>query len=432
MLIGGLILALPVSNRNGEWLNFTDALFISVSAVCVTGLSTVSVNLTFNLFGQIILLLLIQVGGIGFMTLTTFILSFLRRKKITLSDRLALQEAINHNESRGIVKLVKRIMLVTFIIEGAGAIILMPSFIIESGAIGVFHSLFISVSSFCNAGFDIFGSIGSEFVSLTNYVSDPLVTITVALLTMLGGLGVVVIMDVVLRRFRFKRFSLHSKAVLIMTAILTLFGWVFFFFSEFNHAMSALSGPDKILASFFQSVTTRTGGFCTVDQLSLSHPGKIMTMILMFIGASPGSTGGGIKTTTFAIIILITAAGLKGRSDVIMFKKRIDKTICFKAITVMTLGLAAVVVLTTILSGTEWGNTPAPLYAFESLLFEAFSAFGTGGLSVGVTPYLSIAGKYAVMVVMFFGRLGPLTIGSMFFTRDKDGISYPEGTLMIG
>lgn len=432
ILIGAFLLCLPISNRSGEWLNYLSALFTSTSAVCVTGLTVLSPAVSFNGFGQVILLLLIQMGGLGFMTLSTMMMVILKRK-ITLKDRIALSEALNQTATKGVVKLSIHITLLTLIIEGAGMLLLMPYLVYANGAIGIWQALFTSVSSFCNAGFDIFGSAAAPFVSMTQYVNNVVMCLTVCFLIIVGGMGFTVITDILRNKFRFKRLTLHSKIVLTMTLILLIGGFLLFLGIEFSDSLAELGAGGKVLAAFFQSVTTRTAGFNTLDQSALSPAGKMITMLLMFIGASPASTGGGIKTSTFAIVVIMIIAGVGGRDEVVLFKKSISYKRCLKAVSLVAVSLCLVMALGLVLMITEKNTLPPDLYSAENLMFEAFSAFGTVGLSCGVTPHLSAAGQVAVMIVMFFGRVGPITIGTLFVSRRRNyNIRYPEGNILLG
>lgn len=432
ILAGALLLCLPISSTSGRFMNFLTALFTSTSAVCVTGLTVLSPAVDLNGFGQAVLLLLIQMGGLGFMTLSTMMMVILKRR-ITLKERIAISEALDQGATKGVVKLTIHITLLTLIIEGAGMILLLPYLVYANGAIGIWQALFTSVSSFCNAGFDIFGSAAAPFPSMTGYVNNVVICLTVCFLIIVGGMGFTVITDLIRSKFRFRRLSLHSKIVLVMTGILLLLGFLAFLCTEYNEALASLGGGGKVLAAFFQSVTTRTAGFNTVDQSALSPAGKIISMALMFVGASPASTGGGIKTSSLAILVMMVIAGLRGRDDVVLFKKSISYKRCLKAVSLVVLSLALVLTLSMVLMFTEKNTMPPELYNMENIMFEAFSAFGTVGLSTGVTPHLSGAGQVAVMIVMFFGRVGPITIGTLFISRrGRYNISYPEGNILLG
>ncbi len=432
ILLGTFFLSLPVSNKDGGWLSFTDSLFTATSAVCVTGLAVVPTAPTFTGFGQAVMLILIQTGGLGLMTLSTLVLMLLRRK-ITLKDRLVLTEALNRDETNGVVRLVRRILVMTVLIEAVGAALLLPPFVMQNGAAGVWQAVFTSVSAFCNAGFDLFGTASGPYVSLTGYVSSVTVSVTVMLLIVIGGIGFSVISEIFSFRFRFSRLSLHAKLALIVTASLILFGFLFFIIAEQNASLSGLNAGDKVMGAFFLSVTARTAGFNTVDLTAMHPASRAVMMGLMFIGASPGSTGGGIKTTTFAIFLFMTICGFKGSDELVIMKRNIKTKTAYKSVTVVVTGVVLVLGLTVLLLFTERENlTAVGLYSLDYIMFEAFSAFGTVGVSCGITPYLSAVGKFAVAFVMFCGRVGPLTIGVMFVAKHTELLRYPDSSLMIG
>lgn len=426
ILIGSFLLTLPVSNKNGEWLRFIDALFTSASAVCVTGLTVRSTAVDFSAFGQVVLLLLIQVGGLGIMTLATLVFMLIG-KRITLRDRVALQEALGQDHIKGIVRLVRNIVIMTAVIECAGAVLLLPFFCVKNGAIGIWQAVFVSVSAFCNAGFDILGTASSPYASLTEFNGNAGVLLTVGALIILGGLGFTVINDILNNKFRFGRYSLHTKIVLVATLILILFGTLFFICSEYlSAAYDGLNFGQKLLNSIFQSVTARTAGFNAIDQNSMSQPGIILTCILMFIGASPGGTGGGIKTTTFAVIVLMAFAGLRNREEITVGKCNIKIKTGFRAVTIATMSIILILVGALVISATN-GQLDVNLIAFETI-----SAFATVGLSMGICPALSVGAKFMLILIMFVGRLGPLSIGMIFSKRDTLNIKYPSANIMIG
>lgn len=435
ILLGSFFLSLPISSKSREWTPYLSSIFTATSAVCVTGLIALPTAVHFSVFGQVVILLLIQIGGLGFMTLTTMVLMLLRRK-ITLKDRLVMQEALNQDNAKGVVRLTRNILFLTLFIEFIGFLIFLPVFTLQNGAIGVWQAVFTSISAFCNAGFDLFGTAANGgFVGLTGFVSNPIVSLGVCAMIILGGLGFTVIMDVTRNRFRFSKYSVHTKVVLITTMSLILFGFFLFFINEYSNPLTMGNLPwyDKLLASFFQSITCRTAGFNTVDQQGLTAASKLVSMFLMFVGASPGSTGGGIKNTTLAVIILMVIAGIKKDEGVVVSKHSINHKNTYRAVSIFLLSLTLAITLGFVLLMSEKNTIPAELYSFENCLFEAFSAFGTVGLSAGITPYLSPVGKIAVMLVMFFGRVGPITIGLLFMTRaNKESIKYPEGTIMLG
>ena len=432
ILLGAFLLCLPISARSREWTNFLNALFTSTSAVCVTGLSVITISSSLSIFGQVVLLLLIQIGGLGFMSLTTMFMLLLR-KKITLKNRLVIKEALNQNENRGLVRLTRNILFVTLAIEGFGFLLLLYPLVSANGAIGVWQAAFTAISAFCNAVFDIIGES-----SLTGFAGNIAVNLSVMFLIVLGGIGFTVIMDIGKHKGNFKRLAVHSKIVLVATFILILSGGIFYFGVEYSNVgtLGNMSFGKKVLAAFFQSVTTRTAGFATINQNAMTPAGKFGTMLLMFIGASPGSTGGGIKTTSTVILLLVTMSGIRKNGDITVNKRKIGTYSARKAVSILVAGTLVVIISTFILLITERGKAAdtAELLTFENTLFECFSAFGTVGLSCGLTPLLSAGGKIVLMLVMFFGRVGIITIGLMFMQGNSadNKIKYPDANIMIG
>lgn len=424
ILIGAILLSLPVATQNGEGLPWLDALFTSTSATCVTGLVVVDTGSTFTLFGQLVILSLIQVGGLGFMTFATFF-AFILGKRVSLKERMLLQESLNHLSIEGIVRLVRRILIFTVIIEGVGGLLLSLRFAYDMPlGRAMYFGFFHAISNFNNAGFDLMG----EFKSLTDYAEDPLVTLVVATLITLGGIGFIVMNELYEYR-KIRRLSLHTKVVLTMSAILVVAGTLLVFFFEWNNpkTIQPLGASGKILASFYQAVTPRTAGSNTLNIPDLTHPTLLLTIYLMFIGASPGSTGGGIKTTTTATLLGAVWSQIKGKEDIAFFRHRIVYDLVYKALTVTMVGLLLVTCITMCLTITEQGAD------FFMILFEATSAFGTVGLSMGLTPELSTVGRILIMFTMFAGRVGILTIAfALARKRRKDHYQYPKGKLMIG
>lgn len=424
ILIGGLLLSLPISSTSGEKTNFIDALFTSTSAVCVTGLITVDTGTHWNTFGQIVIMCLIEIGGLGFMSFTTLI-AILLGKKITLRERLILQNAMNTFNIQGVVKMVKYILIFTISIELIGATIFATQFIPEYGvAKGIFYSIFHSISAFCNAGFDIIGN----GVSLVTHNTNVVVILTATILIVVGGLGFAVWIELYTAK-RLKRMSLHSKIVLIVTGVLIICGAALMLLFEYNNpnTIGEMTLGNKVLNSLFAAVTPRTAGFNSISTSGMSSPGKFLTMILMFIGGSPGSTAGGIKTTTIGVIVVTVICVIKRREDSEAFAKKISKDLVYKAFTLIFIGSALVIVATFILSFTEAGAS------FTDILYETISAFGTAGLTLGITPTLSGIGKILIMIMMYIGRVGPLTVVlSLTKEKIKNGIKYPEGKILIG
>ncbi|ENQ3080476.1 TrkH family potassium uptake protein [Bacillus cereus] len=424
IFIGALLLTLPIATKDGQGLPFLNALFTATSATCVTGLVVVDTGTTFTLFGQLVILFLIQVGGLGFMTFAIFF-SVLLGKRISLKERLLLQEALNNLSIAGIVRLAKRILIFTVVIEFIGAILLTIRFAFDMPlSKAIYYGIFHAVSNFNNAGFDIMG----EFKSLTAYVEDPIVTLVVCVLITLGGIGFI-IMNEVYEYKRIRRLSLHTKVVLFTSFMLVVVGTILIFLLEFNNpkTLQPLSAFGKWLASLFQAVTPRTAGANTLNISDLHHTTLFLIIVLMYIGASPGSTGGGIKTTTFATLLGAVWSQIKGKEDVIFFRRRIAYDTIYKSLTVMLAGLFIVMIATMLLTITEPGKD------FLMILFEATSAFGTVGLSMGLTPELSPLGKIIITLTMFAGRVGPLTIAfAVTLRRNADPFSYPKGKIMIG
>lgn len=428
ILIGAVLLTLPIASANGESTPFIDCLFTSTSAVCVTGLVTVDTGTHWNYFGKTVILMLIQVGGLGFMSFAT-LGALLIGKKITLRERLVMQESLNSNSLQGIVKLAKYILLFTFSVELMGAMLLSTQFIPDFGlGKGIYYSLFHSISAFCNAGFDLMGN----FQSLVGYHNNSVVILTIGSLIAIGGLGFIV-WDEIYHFRKIKRLSLHSKVVISMTATLIVVGAILFFIFEFSNpeTMQPMTLKGKVLSSIFASISPRTAGFNSVNLTAMTSASILLTIILMFIGGSPGSTAGGIKTSTFAILLMTVVSVIKGREDTECFKKRINKDIVYKALAVIVIALGLVFTVTMILSFTERGSGSP----FEYYLYEATSAFATVGLTLGLTQELTDFGKLLVALTMYAGRVGPLTL-VIAFTMKKNNkgnsIRYPEDKILVG
>lgn len=425
ILVGAILLNLPIASQSGQAVGFVNALFISTSAVCVTGLVVVDTASQWTYFGQGVILLLIQIGGLGFMTMGTLFALILGRK-ITLKERLIIQESLNQFNIAGLVKLTQYILMMTFTIEGIGAIVLSTRFIPMYGLVkGIWFSIFHSVSAFCNAGFDLMGN----FSSLTSFVKDPIVSLTVAFLIILGGLGFVVILELIQKR-NFKRLTLHAKIVLTMTASLLTTGFVLFMVLEYNNSatLGQLSFVQKNIAAFFQAVTPRTAGFNTIPIDKLNVASVFLTIVLMFIGGASGGTAGGVKVTTIGVLISSMHSVIVGNHDAEAFKRRIPRNIIDKSMTIVGLSMILVVLVTMVLSVSE------TQHGFVELFFETVSAFGTVGLSMGITPSLTVIGKLIITLLMFFGRVGPLTIFMALssLNRQRANYRYPEEKLIVG
>lgn len=435
IFLGGLILWLPVCNQKP--IAFIDALFTSVTSVCVTGLVTVVPAEQFTLLGKVVVLILIQIGGLGVIACTAAFFLLLR-KRITMKGRIMIQQAYGLDTLSGMVRFVIRILKGTFFVEGIGAVLFAIKFVPEFGAArGIWYGVFHSVSAFCNAGIDI---IGND--SFIRYVDSPLVNFTTMFLIVMGGLGFPVWYDVITtvrqegakkvpRRRFLTRLGLQSKIVLTMTAFLILAGALGFFALEFNNpdTIGSLSVPEKAMASAFQSVTTRTAGYASVPQSGLTDSSKMLGCILMFIGGSPAGTAGGIKTTTAAMLLLTAASVLRGRRDTECFGRKLENGVVRSGITIMLLTFLFWLAGVTALSVFEPGKD------FIDLMYEASSAIGTVGLTADLTPQLTAASHVVLMSMMYVGRIGPVTMALVFAGKADKSAQFrelPEKKIMLG
>lgn len=428
IFVGAFLLSLPIAHNNNEWLNFSDALFTSTSATCVTGLIVVDTAVYFNGFGQFVIMLLIQIGGLGVMTGTTLVFIVMGHK-LSLKNKLIIQESLSDAPMSRTVSLVKKIIIYTLIIETIGALVLMCSFIPDYGAIGIWISIFISVSAFCNAGFDILGKFDGEFASLTAHAGDIFVLLPIMLLIIIGGIGFLVMANIAEKR-RKRRLSTHTKLVLLVTGILIVVGWIVFAAAEWNRSLSGLSVWGKLVSSLFQSVTPRTAGFNSIDQAALTPVSYIMTVLLMFIGASPASTGGGIKTTTLALLLLTTFSTLRGRHEVNLGRSSVSDLTIRKVITVIFIATATVTIATASIALIEATKG----IGLKSIIFETVSAFSTVGLSMGITRELSAWSTLILGIVMFIGRVGTLTIGASIVKshKNQNALKYSDAKVLVG
>lgn len=424
ILLGSMLLSMPVATTDGKGLTWVDALFTATSATCVTGLVVVDTGDTFTQFGEIVILSMIQIGGLGFMSFAT-LLAFILGKRISLKERLIIQESLNNASVEGVVRLVKRILIFTAVIEIAGGILLSLRFSQDMAAgKAIYFGFFHAISNFNNAGFDLMGG----FQGLVAYADDPVINLTLISLISLGGIGFIVMNEL----FEYKstrRISLHTKMVLVISGILVSAGALLIFILEFNNpaTLKPMSMSGKIFSALYQSVTPRTAGSNTLSIPDLKQTTLFILIFLMFIGASPGSTGGGIKTTTFAILMGAVKSQIRGREDVTFFGRRMDYSIIYKSLTVTLIALFLVIFVTMVLTITEPGKD------FLMIFFEAVSAFATVGLSMGLTPELSEYGKIIIVFTMFAGRLGPLTLAfAVAKKRKEDHYRYPAGKVMIG
>lgn len=427
ILSGAQLLSRPISFIDGKSIPFIDALFMSASATCVTGLTVLSTGSEFSVFGQVVIILLVQIGGLGFMTMAT-LFALLFRKRISFRERLVLKESMNYASTEGIVRLVRKVLLYALVIELTGALLLSLYFMLEMPVSqAIYFGTFHSISFFNNAGFDLFGQFPDRASSLIHYVEDPFVNIVSMLLIFFGGIGFIVISEIITFP-KNRKFSLHSKVVLSVTSILTVVGAIVILGLEFTNpdTLQPLSASGKILGSFFQSVTARSAGISTVDPYMLREVTQFFLIILMFIGAGPGSTGGGIRVTTFAILIGSMIAMIRGKEDVVLFRFRIAKQQIHQAIMFTMIAFAIICTATMILSITETGS-------FLAILFEATSAYCTVGMSSGLTEHLTDIGKFIMILLMFVGRLGPVTLAFALNNGSKKELyRFPEGKITIG
>lgn len=431
IFIGTLLLMTPFTSAQGTVTPFEDALFTAASCVCVTGLVTVTTAFHWNLFGHIIILILIQIGGLGVIALATVFMMLLG-KKISLSSRKLLGDAFNLETLQGLVKFLRKVFFGTFLVEGIGALLYLPAFVPQFGAKGIWYSIFHSVSAFCNAGIDL---IGAD--SLMPFVHNVWVNGVTMALIIVSGLGFIVWFDIIetvkknlhsdQKRF-FSALRLHTKIVLVMTAFLLLAGAVLYFAFEYYNpgTIGNFTLGQKILASFFQSVTTRTAGFVTISQKELTTPSVIVTLFLMFTGGSPAGTAGGVKTTTLAIIFLTVTATVRGREDIICFHRRISDKTARKALAVVLISFFASIAAVIAMMIFEQGDA-------ADQIFEVYSALGTVGISRNYTSLIGLAGKIILCICMFLGRIGPITIVLVFTMRDRQtAAKLPEETVTVG
>ena len=425
IMTGTLLLMLPISSRAGTWTGFWDSLFTATSATCVTGLVMVDTYVHWNLFGQLVILTMIQIGGLGFMTVGV-LFSLVIHRKIGFRERGVLSESVNAIQIGGIVHLVKKILMGTLIIEGTGALLLSIRFCGELGfARGIYYGIFHSISAFCNAGFDLMGYQG-EFSSLVNYSGDWLVNLTIMSLVIIGGIGFLVWDDLTQKKFRFRKYRVHTKIVLITTFILVFGGALLFYLFESGNLARGMGPGETFLTCMFDSVTPRTAGFNTTDIAQLSDSSKLLSIILMFIGGSPGSTAGGIKTTTFVVFLLYVRANIKRTRGVNIFRRRIDEDAIKKASAVACTNLVLALSAALLICGVQGMD-------LRDVLLETFSAISTVGMSTGITRDFVTVSKAAVIVLMYCGRVGSLSMALSFTEKKKmSPVELPEEKILIG
>lgn len=421
ILIGAFLLMLPISNKTGEWTPFIDTLFTSTSAVCVTGLIVFDTATHWTMFGQIIILLLIQIGGMGVVTVAASF-ALLSGKKIGLFGRNTIKEAISAPNVGGIVRLTGFILKGIFLIEIIGALIMLPVFCKDYGAEGIWMAIFHSVSAFCNAGFDIMGTKSGAFTSLTSFSAQPIINIVIMLLIVIGGIGFLVWEDICKNKWHIKKYRTQSKIVLLVTGILIVVPTIYFFFFEFSN----LPIGERILASFFQAITPRTAGFNTVNLSIISETGLLLMIILMLIGGSPSSTAGGMKTTTLAVLFSSAISVFRKKDNAELMKRRIDDNTVKNAATIFLMYIVLFLFGGMIISTIE----DLPLL---TCLYETASAIGTVGLTLGITPTLGIISKIILILLMFIGRVGGLTLIYAALGGNKKQVSkLPIDNITVG
>ncbi len=427
ILLGALLLMLPISSQSGEWTPFIDALFTTTSATCVTGLTTLTTAEHWNFFGQAVIIVLIEIGGLGFMSIPV-VFYFISRKKISLSTRMILRDSLNM-ETSGEVGLMRYILKTAFLIQFIGVLCFAVDFVPRYGwGKGLWFSLFHAISSFCNAGFDLFGD------SMVGFQRNPWVLSIVMVLIIAGGLGFLVWYDLMgLRKKR--RMSLHSKIALTTTGFLLLFGTLGFVVTESfgSSLVESDSFVDRLFNTLFMAVTPRTAGYFSIDYFQMTHAGLILTIVLMFIGGTSGSTAGGLKTTTFGVLILKVKSIFKGREHAEFGDRTIRDTAVNRALTLFFITLTLCILATMILSVSERIPNVDQL-GLEYIVFEVVSAFGTVGLTMGITPHLSVVGKVVIILMMFIGRVGIMTVVFSLIKKSRQGsnFKYPEESVMIG
>ena len=421
ILLGALLLMLPISTTGGNVTPFNETLFTATSAVCVTGLVVQDTGSYWSTFGQAVILALIQIGGLGVVTVAASF-ALLSGRRISLMQRSTMQDAISAPKVGGIVRLTRFILRGTFLIELLGALAMLPVFCRDYGWRGIWMAVFHSISAFCNAGFDILGTESNLYPSLTGYAGSPVINVTIMLLIVVGGIGFLTWDDIFENKWRFHRYRMQSKVILVTTGLLIFLPAVFFFFSDF----SALPAENRLLASFFQSVTPRTAGFNTVDLPAMSGASLGVMILLMLIGGSPGSTAGGMKTTTLAVLLSNAAATFRQRDSAQFFGRRVDGSAVKTAATILTMYLAL------FFSGGVFISVYEDL-PLSSCLYEAASAVGTVGLTLGITPQLHIPSQMVLIALMYLGRVGGLTLVYAAVSTKKAGSAkLPQESITIG
>lgn len=425
ILLGAFLLMLPISSRSGQWTDPLTALFTATSASCVTGLVVVDTYTHWSIFGQICILIMIEIGGLGVITMGTLVAMVFKRN-ITLKSRNLIQESVNSLKIGGVVRLVRMVIKGTLLLEGLGALFMMVYFIPELGLLrGIYYSIFHSVSAFCNAGFDLMG-YQEEYISFVNQVDVPWLNIPLMLLIVIGGIGFLVWEDILEKKWHFKRYSFHTKLVMTTTLLLIFGGAILFYLFEGQRLFADLSPAGKVYASLFSAITPRTAGFNTVDLAALSENSWLLTLILMFIGGSPGSTAGGIKTTTVAVVLIFMLSNLKQKRGANVFGRCISDETVKKALTVFMLNLTLAITAAMLICGFQD-------LSMRDVFFEVFSAGATVGMSTGITRQLCVASRWVIILLMYSGRVGSMTFALIFSEgRPEPKIRLPEVDVPIG
>ena len=430
ILFGSFLLVLPFAKQSGEWgtfADYVDGLFVATSATCVTGLTPVVTAEHWTTFGHVVIICLIQIGGLGFTTLVSILFMAIGGKSFGLYERTAMVQSVGESKLTGVKKLVKRILLGTLIFETAGALLLMIRFIPDYGAVGIWYGVFHSISAFCNAGFDIIGP-----VSLVDYAREPLVSLVICFLIIIGGLGFCVWGNITDCKGNPRKFSFYTRIALIGTAVLLTVGTSLFMVFEWNNVSYAgFNFGDKLLCSFFNATTARTAGYFTTDPATLSNSGTLLMIILMFIGACSGSTGGGVKVSTFTVILVGMFSVMRGKKDITIGKRRIDQSTLSQALAVFVAYLCLTITATLLINAIE----PDAVASFSAVMFETVSAIGTVGLTQALTAKISIVSEFILIVLMYLGRVGILTFAFALKRRKKGeaaAVRRPVDTVFIG
>lgn len=422
ILIGATLLSLPIASVNGNSVGFVNAFFTASSATAVTGLVVANTATQWTMFGKVVIITLIQIGGLGTITLFS-IATVLLGKKVSLQQRLLVKEQLNITSMSGIVKWVIYVTKITFLIEFTGALLLSFSLIPKYGFItGVWYSIFHAISAFCNAGFDLFGD------SIVSYSGDIYINMIICGLVILGGLGFLVYMDIY-NAGSFRKLKVHSKVVITVSALLLFAGTIATLLIEYNNSLSIgeFGFGHKVLASFFQSTVTRTAGFNSIDIGQVHDATAIIYIFLMFIGGSPASTAGGLKTTTFAVMVFSTIGMVRGEHDIVIFNRKIDKEVILRALAITIVCISLVITVTMAVAIIEHDR-----FEFLDILFESVSAFGTVGMTRGITPHLSDISKVILAFTMFIGRVGPTTLAVGLMKTKPSSIKYASGKILVG